>query len=91
MDIILSKWYYRLISTILPIGILAFCVITFAPKLGFEIFPSSPKDNISFTLDAPEGTEVDEMSDEIDTIENYLSNLVEVTYYTLEIKEDKIS
>ena len=88
---ILSKKRNRLISTLTPLVLLVFAIITITPNLGFEIFPSWKNDRVSINITAPEWYEPSDMNSEIDFIEKTLSETEEIDSYTLSVSWNKIT
>lgn len=91
IKLLLKNWLTRFISTITPFVILIIFFITLVPNLWFEIFPSAKNDRLSLTIKWPEQNIPSDMKQEINFIEDYVSNLVEVKDYTLSISKNTIS
>lgn len=88
---ILQKRWSRVLTTLTPIFLLIFLVVSVLPQLWFEIFPSGRKDRLNMTITPPDGKKIEDMQNEIEFIEKTFSWLKEVDNYTLSIKETGIS
>jgi multidrug efflux pump subunit AcrB len=88
---ILSRKRNRIISTLTPVLLLVFVIVTITPNLWFEIFPSWKNDKISMNITAPDWYEPNDMNNEISYLENTLSSTEEIDSYTLSVNSNKIS
>ena len=88
---LLKNKFTRTLTTITPIIILIVFCVTLLPKLWFELFPTAAQDAISLTVTWPEKYEPSDMEEQIDYIDEVISNRSEILDYTLSVSWNKIS
>lgn len=88
---ILKRRWSRVITTLTPIVLLVFLIVTLVPQLWFEIFPSGRKDRLSMTITPPEWKTIQEITSDLSFIEETFASYKEVDNFTLKITESRIT
>lgn len=86
--IFLKNNFIRRISIFLPVVLLVLSFVFLAPKVWFDLFPSSDNNFISVTIEGENWLKTEKMYEKISDISNYLSKYDEIKYYTVSVNNN---
>ena len=84
---ILPNRLFRKIAVFWPVGLVVLTFIALAPMIGFTIFPTGDTPNMSFSVEAQEGTDVKEMINIMSWVDALVAQTPELQTYIITIKD----